>query len=133
VGPGHPAGWRDDDLPTDRIDALVARYLGPTRRAGQGVRPAPRDDEDAVIARLPFDGPERLVLPSPAYDRTPAQVAAYVLSLSSSAPHLFGDRLQAFTADLRALLEERPVYRIDPGATLVRIWRKRSGNNPGHG
>ncbi len=29
------------------------------------------------------------------------------LSMSYAAPHLFGDRLDAFTADVRALLTER--------------------------
>jgi hypothetical protein len=36
--------------------------------------------------------------------RTAEQVFAAVHSLSSAAPHLFGDRLDAFDADLRHLL-----------------------------
>ena len=39
-------------------------------------------------------------------ERTADDVVAAVFSLSSSAPHLFGDRLADFEADLRSVLAE---------------------------
>ncbi|MGH3603145.1 MAG: hypothetical protein ACRDQI_03860 [Pseudonocardiaceae bacterium] len=38
--------------------------------------------------------------------RTSDQVIASVFSLSGSAPHLFGDRIEAFDAELRDLLDQ---------------------------
>ncbi|WP_326552421.1 class I SAM-dependent methyltransferase [Micromonospora sp. NBC_01813] len=101
----------DDPLPLprppwDRIDELVAGYLGPVRRAGQGRLPAgTRSGEEDVMRRAGFTGPTRLeVGGGQIVGRTVDEVAAAVFSLSSSAPHLFGGRLPAFQADLRELL-----------------------------
>jgi hypothetical protein len=49
------------------------------------------------------------------------------LSLSSSAPHLFGDRLDDFTAEVRALLANRSAEGIFwdwPGDTEVVLARR---------
>lgn len=91
--------------PREEITALVRRYLGPRRRAGQGVLPSgtPGDD-DAVFRAAGFTGPHVLVAPGEVVDRTAHEVAAAVYSLSSSAPHLFGDHLARFDAELRDLL-----------------------------
>ncbi len=93
--------------PRERIARLVQRYLGPQRRAGQGVlatgTPA---DEDAVYRAAGFTGPQRLEVPGRAVERTADQVVASVYSLSSSAPHLFGDRIDEFDAELRQLLTQ---------------------------
>jgi hypothetical protein len=50
--------------------------------------------------------------------------------MSNAAPHLFGDRLDEFVADLRALLSPHASYRVEIGDTLVRIWWRRSGKTP---
>jgi len=94
--------------PWDGIDALVARYLGPVRRAGQGVLPGgTKGFEEDVLARAGYAGPERIALDEGrTVERSEDEVVAAVLSLSSSAPHHFGDRLGDFEADLRALLRE---------------------------
>ena len=93
--------------PRAAITQLVHRYLGPERRAGQGVLPADTPSgEDAIYRAAGFTGPRRLELPGEAVERTADQVVAAVFSLSSSAPHLFGPRLAAFEADLRALLRD---------------------------
>jgi SAM-dependent methyltransferase len=93
--------------PRAAIADLVRRYLGPQRRAGQGVlsvgTPAGEDD---VYRAVGFTGPRRLELPGVVVERTADQVVAAVLSLSGSAPHLFGPRLAAFEADLRRLLHD---------------------------
>jgi hypothetical protein len=93
--------------PRAAIADLVHRYLGPERRAGQGILSAgtPAGEDDAYRA-AGFTGPRRLELPGAVVERTADQVVAAVLSLSGSAPHLFGPRLTAFEADLRQLLHD---------------------------
>ncbi len=101
----------DDPLPHprppwERVDDLVAGYLGPVRRAGRGSLPAgTRGGEEQVMPQAGYTGPTRIdVGGGTVAERGVDEVVAAVLSLSSSAPHLFGDRLDAFEADLRRLL-----------------------------
>ena len=96
-GPAEP--------PHDRIDELVTKYLGPVRRAGRGLIPdgTARHEED-VMVKAGFSGPTRLTVPGRLVDRTEDDVVASVFSRSSSAPHLFGDRLEEFERELRELL-----------------------------
>ncbi|MGW1817531.1 class I SAM-dependent methyltransferase [Streptomyces sp. NPDC002125] len=95
-------------VPYAAIDETVRRFLGPVRRAGRGVLPqGTRGGEAEVLAGAGFTGPRRLVVPAgQALERTHDDVVAYVFSLSSSAPHLFGARQDAFEEDLRRLLRE---------------------------
>jgi SAM-dependent methyltransferase len=92
--------------PWDDIDKLVARYLGPVRRAGQGTLPTgTRPGEEEVMRAAGYTGPARVVVGgNEIEERTVDDVAASVFSLSSSTPHLFGPDLPSFEADLRALL-----------------------------
>ena len=94
--------------PWDGIDALVAGYLGPVRRAGRGTLPAgTRGGEEDVMRQAGFAGPTRLAAGGGrVVDRTADDVVSAVFSLSSSAPHLFAQRLPQFEADLRRLLRE---------------------------
>jgi hypothetical protein len=87
----------------ERIDQLVAGYLGPIRRAGQGELPVgTRAGEEDVMKRAGFTGPERVeVERGEVVDRSLDDVVSAVFSLSGSAPHLFGNRLQMFNDDLR--------------------------------
>ncbi|GIG23393.1 methyltransferase [Cellulomonas chitinilytica] len=101
----------DDPLPHprppwDAVDSLVATYLGPVRRAGQGTLPGgTRGGEEDVMRAAGYRGPQRLAVPGgDVVTRSIGDVVASVLSLSSAAPHLFGSRLGAFEQDLRALL-----------------------------
>jgi SAM-dependent methyltransferase len=103
----------DDPLPYprppwDRIDELVVRYLGPVRRAGRGLLPTgTRAGEEEIMRQTGFTGPSRLeVGGGQLVDRDVDEVVSAVFSLSSSAPHLFAERLAAFEADLRHLLRE---------------------------
>jgi SAM-dependent methyltransferase len=91
--------------PWERISQLVERYLGTTRRAGQGVLPnGTPGDEESIYRAAGFVDPKRLEVPGRIIERSADEVAAAVYSLSSSAPHLFGDRFAQFDADLRELL-----------------------------
>jgi hypothetical protein len=109
------------------MNDLVRRYLGPDRRAGQGIRNGSPDGETVVLERAGFQPPqivrigERDVVERPIDD-----VVARVFSASSSAPHLFGELLPEFESDLRALLAAiSPIgsfaERIPD--TEIRIWR----------
>ncbi|GGS18086.1 methyltransferase [Streptomyces aureoverticillatus] len=119
----HPA------VPYEAVDELVRRYLGPVRRAGRGLLPQGTPGGEAeVYARAGFAGPRRLVVPGgQALVRTRDDVVAGVFSRSFSAPHLFGERRDAFEADLDRLLREAsPSGRFSerrPG-TEVFVWRK---------
>jgi SAM-dependent methyltransferase len=103
----------DDPLPYPRppredIDALVRSYLGPVRRAGRQLLPAGTPDgEEEVMRAAGYRGPLRLqVGGGEVHERTEDQVVASVFSLSSAAPHLFGDRLAEFEQDLRRQLRQ---------------------------
>ncbi|MFF3751068.1 class I SAM-dependent methyltransferase [Streptomyces sp. NPDC002018] len=95
-------------VPYAAIGELTRRYLGPVRRAGRGVLPhGTPSGEAAILTRAGFTGPRRYVVPGgQALERTREDVAAWVFSRSDSAPHLFGERLGAFTSDLDGLLRD---------------------------
>lgn len=101
-GPGYPL------IPHAAIHAIIERYLGPRRRAGQGFAPAPSDRHEDALARTRFGVPRRLfVLGRADIVRNSDEVLANFLSMSFAAPHLFGDRRAAFEADFRAELATR--------------------------
>ena len=114
--------------PREAIDQLVQRYLGPQRRAGQGLsRPlGTPGGEDDIYRAAGFRGPHRIEVPGRVVERTAEQVAASVYSLSSSAPHLFGDRFEAFGAELRQLLanaSENGRFSEQMRSVTLSIWR----------
>ncbi|GIF74330.1 class I SAM-dependent methyltransferase [Asanoa siamensis] len=110
--------------PWDGIDELVRGYLGPVQRAGQGfLRNGTKDGEEDVMRATGFQGPTRITaVPARVVTRTTDEVVAAVLSLSGSAPHLFGDRLPAFVDDLRKLLGDGPFAERLREIEIV-IWR----------
>jgi SAM-dependent methyltransferase len=95
-------------IPHEEIRMLVARHLGSTRRAGQGVS-APRQHRfQDVLAKTRYGEPRVLFLPGvPDLVRESESVLSGYFSLSSSAPHLFPDGGRAFAQDVRALLADR--------------------------
>lgn len=126
----------DEHLPHPRpprvaITALIQQYLGTDRRAGQGVRPWPearaeKNREEREYRAAGFQGPRRLRLPSRTVQRTIEQVRASVYSLSSAAPHLFGNHLDAFDAQLRSLLDQTAPARLFSERMreiIIDIWR----------
>jgi SAM-dependent methyltransferase len=98
----------DGDVPRNAIDDLVRSFLGPKRRAGGGtLAHGTPSDEEAILAAAGFGGPVRIEVPAgQVHERDKDDVVASVFSLSSAAPHLFGERLGDFERDLRAILRE---------------------------
>jgi SAM-dependent methyltransferase len=114
--------------PREAIQALVTRYLGPVRRAGQGVLlHGTPDGEAAVLARVGFGPPEvTQVGGREVVVRTIDDLVAAQYANSGSAPHLFGDRLGKFEAELRALLAAASpsgLFAELTGDTELRVWR----------
>jgi len=114
--------------PRAAVADLVRRHLGPHRRGGWGAPATGPGGETEIYRGAGFTGPRRLELPGAVLDRTVDQVVAAVLSVSGSAPHLFGDRLPAFEADLRALLAEHAgpagVFSQQMREIAVDIWSR---------
>ena len=114
--------------PYAAIQELVRRYLGPVQRAGQGVllHGSP-SGEAAVLGRAGFMSPQLLRVPaSGVLVRSVDDVAAWVWSMSGSAPHLFGHRVEAFEAELRGVLHDASpagLFAEQPPDTEVWVWR----------
>jgi SAM-dependent methyltransferase len=97
--PGPP------EIPHDQLRALVERYLGSRRRAGQGYTPERTHRFEDVLVRTRFGAPRSIFAPGRAdVVRDADGVLSGYLSMSSSAPHLFGDRLEDFTGEARQIL-----------------------------
>jgi len=115
--------------PRERITDLVQAYLGPVRRAGRGALPdGTAALEDEVMVATGFRDPRRLrVGGGRVFERSEDDVVASVFSLSSAAPHLFGERLHAFEAELRQLLRDAsPEGRFCERAREIElvVWRR---------
>ncbi len=117
-------------IPHAEIEALVKKYLGPARRAGQGVAPPVRTDtaDEDAISNSRFGAPTVSFAPGiPDLVRDSESVLAGYFSFSWAAPHLFGDRVTDFAAEVRALLQARSpegVFWDWPGDTKVIVARK---------
>jgi hypothetical protein len=90
------------------MGSLIDRYLGPRRRSGQGFTPPPGDRWEDALARTRFGRPRHVFAAGRAdIVRDVDGVLANYLSMTFAAPHLFGDRLGEFEADVRRELTER--------------------------
>jgi SAM-dependent methyltransferase len=116
-------------IPHAEITTLVEKYLGPTKRAGRGVAPVRTHRFEDVLVRTRFGLPEAIFVPGiPDLVRGSESVLSGYLSLSSSAPHLFGDRVEDFAGEVRELLASRSpegIFWDWPGDTEVILARKR--------
>ena len=132
--PGYRAGdlAADQELPfppppDEALDQLRRRYLGPDRRAGQGVRNTSPSGEDAVFGQAGFWPAQTVPVPDGRVaERTADDLVAHVFSTSSTAPHLFGARQGDYERDVRAILARAsPVGRFSVRLpdNIVRIWR----------
>ena len=122
AGPGHPP------IPHDAIHALIDRYLGPRRRAGQGFASQHADRFEDALGRTRFGRPRSIFCTGRAdIVQDIDGVLANYLSASYAAPHLFGERLPAFEADVRAELaacSPSGLFWDWPGDTEILLARK---------
>ncbi|KLL10640.1 MULTISPECIES: class I SAM-dependent methyltransferase [Protofrankia] len=135
--PADPTPLPLPSPPYAGISQLVRRYLGPVRRAGQGILvDGTPDREDAVLAGAGFENVQRHVVPAGQVVRRGADdIVAWVFSRSDSAPHLFGDGRDDFERDLRTVLRQtspdgRFAERLP--ATEIMIWRRPDGERRRH-
>jgi SAM-dependent methyltransferase len=115
-------------IPHAEIEELVQRYLGPVRRAGQGAAPVRTHRFEDVLVRTRFGEPRSIFVPGvPDLLRDSESVLSGYFSYSWAAPHLFGDRVEDFAADLRELLASRSpegLFWDWPGDTEVILARR---------
>jgi SAM-dependent methyltransferase len=119
--------------PRRQIDGLIKGFLGPQRRAGQGTLPQVSTDEgdvgreeSEIYQAAGFTGRTRIEVPGQVVLRSADDVVASVFSLSSAAPHLFGDSRPRFEAELRGLLDEHSpqgLFSEQMRETTIDIWR----------
>ncbi len=122
LSPGPPP------IPHAEIKALVEKYLGSTKRAGKGIVPVRTHRFEDVLVRTRFGTPRAIFVPGiPDLLRDSESVLAGYFSMSSSAPHLFGDRVDDFAIEVRELLTLRSpagIFWDWPGDTEVILSRK---------
>ena len=113
-----PADLPAPPIPHDRIEELLHRYLGWTR--------SPRvDTYESSLERSPFSASNVAFAPGrPDIVRTTDEVVSNYLSMSFAAPDRFGERLEAFVAELTAMLcdvSPSGLFHDWPGDTAV-VW-----------
>jgi len=107
-GRPQPRGPGEPPIPHDAILALIDRYLGSRRRAGQGYASHQADRHGDALARTRFGRPRSIFCTGRAdIVQDIDGVLANYWSMSFAAPHLFGDRRAQFEADVRAELAAR--------------------------
>ena len=113
--------------PRAAISELVESYLGPVPREGKRfLSPDKANREDEIYRAAGFDDRHRIEIPGDIVERTNDQIVAGIFSLSSSTPHLFGERRDAFEADLRRLLHDANqsgIFSEQMRDIAVDIWR----------
>ena len=123
--PGLPS------IPHAELRELVEKYLGPARRAGQGLARVRTHRFEDVLVRTRFGEPQSIFVPGiPDLVRDSESVLSGYFSFSYSAPHLFGNRADDFAADVRELLASRSPggsFWDWPGDTEVILARKPEG------
>lgn len=112
--------------PRTEIDEVVRRYLGP-RPSGKGLLPLEKANREEEAWRAAgFRGPQRIDISGQIVERASDQIVAAIFSLSSSTPYLFGERREAFEADLRKLLSKASpagLFSEQMRAIAADIWR----------
>jgi SAM-dependent methyltransferase len=117
-------------IPHAEIESLVEKYLGPGRRAGQGTAPVRYHRFEDILVRSHFGEPQSIFASGiPDLVRDTESVLSGYFSFSWSAPHLFGDRVEDFAAEVRELLRSRSpegVFWDWPGDTEIVLSRHSS-------
>jgi SAM-dependent methyltransferase len=95
-------------IPHAEIRSLVEKYLGSTTRVGRGVAPVRTHRFEDVLVRTRFGEPRAVFLPGiPDLVRDSESVLFGYFSTATSAPHLYGDRVDEFAGEVRELLAAR--------------------------
>jgi SAM-dependent methyltransferase len=114
-------------IPHDEIRELVAKYLGPSKRVGQGVALVRNHRFEDILVSTRFGAPRELFAPGiPDLVRDSESVLSGYFSMATSAPHLFGDRADDFAGEVRELLASRSsegVFWDWPGDTEIVLAR----------
>lgn len=122
-GRPEPPSLGPPRIPHAEIKGLIEKYLGTTRRAGQGVSPGRTHRFEDVLSRTRFGRPRAIFIPGiPDLLRDSESVLSGYFSMSISAPHLYGDRVEDFAREVRELLASRSpegVFWDWPGDTEV--------------
>jgi SAM-dependent methyltransferase len=131
TGRPRPPSPGPPPIPHDEIKTLVLGYLGSTRRAGQGTSPERTHRFEDILIKTRFGIPQPIFAAGiPDLLRDSESVLAGYFSLSWSAPHLFGDRLEDFAQEVRLLLAARSpegIFWDWPGETEVVLTRRPGG------
>jgi ubiquinone/menaquinone biosynthesis C-methylase UbiE len=113
--------------PDEAIENLRRQWLGEHRRAGQGLRDTSPAGEDDIFQAAGFRPAIEVTVPDDrVLERSVEYIVANRLSTSGMAPHLFGDRLDEFTSQLRSLLQEASPtgrFSVRLSDNRLRIWR----------
>ena len=114
-------------IPHAEIMALVEKYLGPTKRAGQGAAPVRTHRFEDILVHTRLGEPESIFAPGiPNLLRDTESVLSGYFSFSWSAPHLFGDHVHDFAAEVRELLRSHSpegIFWDWPGDTEIVLAR----------
>jgi SAM-dependent methyltransferase len=120
-----PAGT---PIPHGEITALVEKYLGSTRRAGQGTAPIRTHRFEDVMAQTRFGASHTVFLPGVSdLLRDSESILAGYFSFSWAAPHLFAEHADAFADEVSELLADRSpdgLFWDWPGDTEIVLARK---------
>ena len=115
-------------IPHAEIEALVEKYLGSTKRAGQGIAPVRTHRFEDILVRTRFGAPRAIFAPGiEDLVRDGESVLSGYFSFATSAPHLFGDGVEDFAGEVRELLAARSpdgVFWDWPGDTEIILARK---------
>ena len=105
--------WNRQGEWPEAVQAVIQRYLGPSQRAGSGVRATPHDPFQTVLARSPFSHVETWRF---SYQRvvTAEDIIGYLYSTSYCSLALLGERREPFERDLR-----RALRRLNPDGLFV--------------
>jgi SAM-dependent methyltransferase len=115
-------------IPHEEIKALVGKYLGSTPRSGRSNAALRTHRFEDVLVRSRFGAPQTIFARGITdLVRDSESVLSGYFSLASSAPHLFGDRVDDFAREVRELLRSRSpagTFWDWPGDTEVILARK---------
>jgi len=129
LAPDSSARPDEPEPPREAIDELIRRFLGPQRRAGQGVlRYGTPSGESEVVMGAGFGPPLSVFVGGGEWHRRSMDdLVAEVFASSGSAPHLFDDRIDDFERELRVVLANHSTtgyYAQQAPFMQLRIWTK---------